>query len=123
MIDYAVHGNVAEILFNLSPVNTFTHAFIDSLLESLGRAKADDEVRAVIIGGALPRRFCAGLDLGVLRGNSHAEAHDLVDKLYARLCDVQFALGKPSIAAINGELRGGESKGPWSNNIPRSSNG
>ena len=107
MIEYTVRNNVAEILFNHPPVNTITHAFIDGLLAALGRAKADDHVRAVIIGSALPGRFCAGLDLAVLRGNSHAEAHDLVDKLYARLCDVQFALGKPSIAAINGDVRGG----------------
>ena len=107
MIDYAVRDNVAEILFNNPPVNTITHAFMDSLIAALERAKADDEVRAILIGSALPGRFCAGLDLGALLGNSHSEAHGLVEKLYARLCDVQFALGKPSIAAISGEVRGG----------------
>lgn len=60
-----------------------------------------------MIASASPGRFCAGLDLAALLKGSHGEAHDIVDKLYARLVDVQFGLGKPSIAAISGEVRGG----------------
>ena len=107
MIDYTVRDQVAEIFFNNPPVNTIGHAFLDSFLAALERAKADREVRAILIASALPGRFCAGLDLGALLRGSLGEAHDIVDKLYARLCDVQFGLGKPSIAAISGEVRGG----------------
>ena len=107
MIDYIVRNHVAEILFNHAPVNTITHGFMDSFLAALERAKADDEVRAILIASALPGRFCAGLDLAALLKGSHGDAHDIVDKLYARLVDVQFGLGKPSIAAISGEVRGG----------------
>jgi enoyl-CoA hydratase/carnithine racemase len=107
MIDYTVRDNVAEILFNHPPVNTIGHAFLDSFLAALERAKADNDVRAILVASALPGRFCAGLDLGALLRGSHGEAHDIVDKLYARLCDVQFGLGKPSVAAIGGEVRGG----------------
>ena len=107
MIDYAVRDNVAEILFNHPPVNTINHAFMDTFLAFLERARADDEVRAILIASALPGRFCAGLDLAALLRGSHGKAHEIVDKLYARLVDAQFGLGKPSIAAISGEVRGG----------------
>ena len=107
MIDYAVRDNVAEILFNHPPVNTINHAFMDTFLALLARAKADDAVRAILIASALPGRFCAGLDLAALLRGSHGKANEIVDKLYARLVDAQFGLGKPSIAAISGEVRGG----------------
>ena len=107
MIDYAVRDNVAEILFNHPPVNTINHAFMDTFLAFLERARADDEVRAILIASALPGRFCAGLDLAALLRGSHGKAHEIVDKLYAKLVDAQFGLGKPSIAAISGEVRGG----------------
>ena len=107
MIDYVVRDQVAEILFNHPPVNTIGHEFLDNLLAALERAKADREVRAILIASALPGRFCAGLDLASLLRGSHSDGHEIVEKLYARLCDVQFGLGKPSIAAISGEVRGG----------------
>ena len=102
MIDYTVRHHVAEILFNHAPANTINHAFLDTLIAMLQQAGADKEVRAILIGSAIPDRFCAGLDLtGLLRG-SHADGHDIVDKLYARLTDGQFGLTTPSIAAISG---------------------
>jgi enoyl-CoA hydratase len=107
MIDYTVRDHVAEIIFNHPPVNTIGHEFLDNLLAALERAKADLDVRAILIASALPGRFCAGLDLASLLRGSHSEGHEIVEKLYARLCDVQFGLGKPSIAAISGEVRGG----------------
>ena len=107
MINYTVRNQVAEILFNHAPVNTITHAFLDTLLAMLEKAGADGGVRAILIGSAIPDRFCAGLDLAGLLHGAHAEGQDIVDKLYARLTDVQFGLTKPSIAAISGAVRGG----------------
>ena len=107
LIQYEVRDNVAEILLDNGPVNTITGALMDELLAALRRAGEDREVRAVIIGSAIPGRFCAGLDLGAFLASTPAEVHAIVNKLYAELCDVQFALGKPSIAAISGAARGG----------------
>jgi enoyl-CoA hydratase/carnithine racemase len=45
--------------------------------------------------------------LGTYLKSSPADAREIVDALYARLCDIQFNLGKPSIAAISGAARGG----------------
>ncbi len=107
MIDYIVQDQVAEILFNHKPANTITNEFLDGLFAALQRAEADDQVRAILIASALPKRFCAGLNLADFLNNSATAAHDVVEKLYARLVDLQFSMSKPTIAAISGAVRGG----------------
>lgn len=107
MLDYTIRDSVAEILINHPPVNALDDALLDQLLALLQRAGADANVRAVIISSALPGRFCGGLDLASFLNSPHAEARATVERLYSRLCDVQFNLGKPSIAAISGAARGG----------------
>src|SRR5262249_58322564 len=56
---------------------------------------------------ALPRRFSAGLDLRLMLGKPATDVRRLLDKLYVELADVQYNLGKPSIAAVGGSARGG----------------
>ncbi len=107
MIDYSIRDHVAEILINHPPVNALDDALMDQLLAMLQRAGADDAVRAVIISSALPGRFCGGLDLGAFLRSPLSEARATVNRLYSQLCDIQFNLGKPSIAAIAGAARGG----------------
>lgn len=107
MIDYQVRNNVAEILLNNPPVNAVDIVFMDELIGALHRARDDRNVRAVIIASALPGRFCAGLDLKALLDASPNDVHALVDRLYTKLVDAQFDLGKPSIAAVSGATRGG----------------
>lgn len=102
-----VRDRVAEILFDDPPVNALTDETLDALLGALERARDDDGVRAVIVGSAVPDRFCAGLDLKAFRRKDAAGAHATLDALYARLTELQFELGKPSIAAIGGAVRGG----------------
>ncbi|MDR1969720.1 MAG: enoyl-CoA hydratase/isomerase family protein [Burkholderiaceae bacterium] len=106
-LTYEVRDQVAEILLNSPPVNALNEDIIDALLQALRRAARDDAVRAVILGSAVPHRFCAGLQLDALRGTPPAHRYALVDKLYNGLCDAQFHLGKPSIAAVSGTARGG----------------
>ena len=106
-IRYEVRDQVAEILLDNPPVNALDRALMDDLLACLQRAGRDNEVGAVIIASAVPGRFCAGLALGTYLESSPAEARAMVERLYAQLCDIQFNLGKPSIAAIGGAARGG----------------
>jgi enoyl-CoA hydratase len=106
VIDYQVRDGVAEILFSNSPVNAITEAFMDALLQALGRAREDPAARAVILGSAIPGRFCAGLDLPAFLRGTPAEAHRVVGKIYARLSEAQSGLGKPSVAAVAGAARG-----------------
>jgi enoyl-CoA hydratase/carnithine racemase len=80
---------------------------LDEVIASLARAAADPRVRAVLLHSKLAQFFCAGLDLKVVQRAASAEVRTLVEKLYLRLCDAQFDLAKPSIAAVNGSARGG----------------
>jgi len=107
MISYTVRDNVAEILLDNPPVNAIDHALADALLAALDRARADETVRAVILGSAVPGRFSAGLDLPIFLDLAPESKHALIEKLYTRLTEAQFALGKPSIAAVTGTTRGG----------------
>lgn len=107
VVQYAVRESVAEIRMDNAPVNALDESMVDELLAALERARADKSAHAVILGSALTRRFCAGLDLELLRNGSSSRLHALVEKLYVRLYDAQYHLGKPSIAAVNGSARGG----------------
>lgn len=106
-IHYDVSDHVAEISLNRPPVNALSFSLLEQLLIALKRAAADENVRAVIITSAVPSRFSAGLDLDLLLRNSREEVRQLLDKLYIELSDVQYNLGKPSIAVVNGAARGG----------------
>ncbi|BDB27474.1 enoyl-CoA hydratase [Cupriavidus sp. TA19] len=107
LVTYTVRDHVAEILLDNAPVNALTIPMVDALIQALQRAAADDAARAVIIASKVPGRFCAGLDISALQGASAADVHALLDKLYVRLSDAQYQLGKPSIAAVAGAARGG----------------
>ena len=104
---YDVSDHIAEISLARAPVNALSLALLEQLLAALQRAAADDNVRAVVLTSALPRRFSAGLDLRLLLGEPAAEARRFLQKLYVELADVQYNLGKPSIAAVGGAARGG----------------
>jgi enoyl-CoA hydratase/carnithine racemase len=108
ILHYEVKDHVAEIRLDRPPVNGLTVALVDGVIDALRRAAADDDVRCVVIASAVPKRFCAGLDLEVMTTDIGGEAaRELVDKLYVRLSEAQQVLGKPSIAAVNGTARGG----------------
>src|SRR4051812_32933870 len=107
MVEYQVNDGVAEILLNNPPVNGITDELLDTLMATLRQAGADPAVRAVILGSAVPGRFCGGLDLPRFRQRTPAEVHSIVGKLYFELHELQSSLPKPVIAAITGAVRGG----------------
>jgi enoyl-CoA hydratase len=106
-LSYAVSERIAEISLARPPVNALSLPLLDAIIAALRRATADDGVRAVILTSAVPGRFSAGLDLDLILGRSGPEVRRFLDKLYGELAEVQFSLGKPSIAAVNGAARGG----------------
>jgi enoyl-CoA hydratase len=79
---------------------------IDALLGALEKARDDASVRAVIICSA-HKVFCAGLDLDIVRGKRGTETKLFLERLYFALNDVQYRMGKPTIAAVDGPARGG----------------
>jgi enoyl-CoA hydratase len=106
-VRYSAADGIAEILLDHPPVNALGVPMLDALLAAFERAAADDTVRAVVLGSALPTRFCAGLDLKSFSEQDADGVRALLERLYTRFTDVQHRLGKPSIAAVNGTARGG----------------
>jgi enoyl-CoA hydratase/carnithine racemase len=106
-IRYQVSERIAEIQLCSGPANAMSEAMIDEILLALDTAKNDSSVRAVLLTSANPKIFCAGLELDALRKSTNSEANRLLEKLYPKLCDAQFHLGKPSIAVVAGAARGG----------------
>ena len=106
-VRHRVADGVCEILMDHAPVNALGIAMLDELLAAFERAAADDAVRAIVLGSALPGRFCAGLDLKAFAKQDGDGVRALLERLYTRFTDLQHRLGKPSIAAVNGTARGG----------------
>ena len=106
-VRYETANRIARITLARPPVNALSLAMIEAVAGHLRRAADDQSVRAVVLASAVPKIFCAGLDLKALHGKSMEEVRTLLQALYVELHDAQYGLGKPSIAAIAGAARGG----------------
>jgi enoyl-CoA hydratase len=106
-VSYAVTAGIARITLNRPPVNALSLDTVRAVVAALRGAAADHEARAVVLTSAVPWRFCAGLDLGLLLGKSSEQVREFLQALYVDLNDAQYNLGKPSIAAVGGAARGG----------------
>jgi enoyl-CoA hydratase/carnithine racemase len=106
-VHYRIDNAIACITLDRPPVNAFSLGFLDDILAALEHARTDASVRAVLLTSDIPGRFCAGLDLDILLGKPESEIRPFLEKLYVQLWDAQCALGKPSIAVVNGAARGG----------------
>ena len=106
-VHYEVRDQVAEIVIDRPPVNALSLALIEATIAAFRRAGADDAVRAVLLTSANPKVFCAGLDLDIVQGGSGRDMRQFLERLYIEYSDVQYRLGKPSIAAVAGAARAG----------------
>ena len=104
---YNVTNNVAEITLAMGPSNAFSLDFLNEILNQLKLASKDENAKVVIIKSDIPDIFCAGLDLNIIIGKSGLEIREFLNRLYIDLWDIQYNMGKPTIAAINGAARGG----------------
>ena len=88
--------------------NALSWALVGELREALALAKADDAVRVVVLTGAGTAAFCAGADLeGMADGAGFTELHEGRGQLADLFRDL-YALGKPTIARVQGyALAGG----------------
>src|SRR5437763_3235857 len=110
-IRYDVHDHVLTItLHRPDKLNAFTPVMKRELVDALGEADADDDVRAVVVTGA-GRAFCAGADLSAggdtfdykRRGGTADEApRDGGGQVSLRI----YEMRKPVIGAINGPAVG-----------------
>ncbi|MBK9179350.1 MAG: enoyl-CoA hydratase/isomerase family protein [Acidimicrobiales bacterium] len=106
---YRVFDHVATVTINRPERrNALSWTVMSELRRALAQAKADPEVRVVVLTGAGDRAFCAGADLsGMAEGAGYAQLHDARGEL-ARLFRDLWELGKPTIARVQGyALAGG----------------
>lgn len=81
--------------------NALSLALMTTLVEALGRAAEDREVRVVVIAGAGPA-FCAGHDLRELRADPRRETYERTFALCSELMLTIVRLPKPVIAEVHG---------------------
>jgi enoyl-CoA hydratase len=105
MLDYAVRDRVAEIVMRRAPVNAINHALIDEILAAYQQAKSDPGVRAIILTSAFANSFSAGMDLAMIQHGRGLDLRRFLEKLYFAMHDMQYRLGKPTIAALTGPAR------------------
>jgi enoyl-CoA hydratase/carnithine racemase len=103
------HGAVLTLTINRPERrNAMTWDVIGGLREHLGRAKADPEVRVVVLAGAGEQAFCAGADLtGMAPRHPGGATDEYADHHRARgwmaeLFEEMWHLGKPTIARVQG---------------------
>jgi enoyl-CoA hydratase/carnithine racemase len=88
--------------------NAMTWDVIAGLRRELARAKVDPAVRVVVLTGAGDQAFCAGADLsGMVPEDSGGTSDEYFDHHLARgwlaaLFDEMWALGKPTVARVQG---------------------
>jgi enoyl-CoA hydratase len=104
-LDYAVRDRVAEIAMRRAPVNAIDHGLIEDINNAYRQAKADPGVRAVILTSAFANSFSAGMDLAMIRGKRGLDLRRYLEKLYFEMHDLQYRMGKPTIAALTGPAR------------------
>ena len=87
--------------------NALTWPMVGRVRSAVAEAKADPEVRVVVLTGSGDRAFCAGADLGgMAAGASELARHDGRAHL-AGLFEDLWSLGKPTIAKVRGFCLGG----------------
>ena len=108
-VRHIVDGQVSYITLDRPEVlNALTPGQRDLLVELLGQASADPEVRAVVLTGT-GRGFCAGADLRGASGMGERVAGDVARTLRLgaqRLIAAVLDCEKPVIAAVNGTAAG-----------------
>lgn len=105
-VEYSVQDRIATIAMNRGPVNAVDHAMIDALHAAFRQADADRDVRAVILTSALNGVFCGGMDLAMARQGSALDLRAFLYKFYIETMNIQYAMTKPTVVAINGAARG-----------------
>lgn len=106
---YVVSDGVARITINRPERrNAMSWGVIAGIRERVAEAKADPDVRVVVLTGAGEKAFCAGADLGGMgEGAGYLDLHEGRGGL-AELFKELWALGKPTIARVRGyALAGG----------------
>ncbi|MFB1062725.1 enoyl-CoA hydratase/isomerase family protein [Natrinema sp. H-ect4] len=105
LIDYEVTDHTAELTMHRDPVNAINHDLTEEVNDAYRLAADDDSVRSIILTSAFDRAFSAGMDLEMMAGGSGLELRRFLETLYFDMHDLQYRMGKPTIAALTGPAR------------------
>jgi enoyl-CoA hydratase/carnithine racemase len=106
---YEAAGGIGRLTINRPERrNALSWTVIRTLRDKVAEAKADPEVRVLVLTGAGDRAFCAGADLGgMAEGASFLDLHEGRGELAELFIDL-WSLGKPTVARVRGyALAGG----------------
>ncbi len=102
-VRYEVDGAVARITIDRPERhNAMSFQVMQELGESIELAKADENVRVVVLTGAGERAFCAGADLGGIGSNAGPTRMHEARGGPAAIFKALWHLGKPTIARVRG---------------------
>jgi enoyl-CoA hydratase/carnithine racemase len=107
-LEYTVDEGVGTILLNRPRAkNAFTLEMIHAWAAALRSARADPEVRVVVVTGA-GDAFCAGIDLSVLEavGDEPLALKAMLTEGVHEVARAVDELSKPVVAAVNGAAVG-----------------
>ncbi len=99
-------GGVGLITLERPPVNAYDKPTLKEFADAIEEARADAQVRCVVVRSALEKFFSAGADISVMQGRSAAEFADFLTYGHEVL-DMIENTPKVFIAAINGHCLGG----------------
>ena len=108
LVKYEVADGVATVtLDNPEKRNMLSGQMLAELVEAMKAAKADDQVRAVVLTGSGDKVFCAGADLGGFAADVPLVAKHFASDLFLEFFRLMPRLGKPSLCAANGHVLAG----------------
>jgi enoyl-CoA hydratase/carnithine racemase len=101
LLEESDHGVLRLTLNRPEARNALSVALMSALIDALGRAAKDREVRVIVVAGAGPA-FCAGHDLRELRADPRRETYERVFAQCSELMLAIVRLPKPVIAEVHG---------------------
>jgi enoyl-CoA hydratase/carnithine racemase len=105
---YDVSGHVATIALDRPETrNALSDDLLDELLAAFAQARADDDVRAVVLTSTHAKVFSAGGDLKGFAADSPLVHKHFAGGKFVELFQAIGGLGKPSLCAANGHVLAG----------------
>ncbi len=108
-VDVTTRNAIAIVMLNRPELhNAFNEALIAELTSTLQALDADEDVRAIVLGGA-GKSFCAGADLNWMKKMAaYGYDENLADaSALANMLRTLAGLAKPTIARVHGAAMGG----------------
>jgi enoyl-CoA hydratase len=106
-IIYEKSEGIATITLNRpEALNAFSKEVVGEVLQAIEDARADENVRVLVLTGAGEKAFSAGADIKAMKGMNALRAREL-SLMGEKLCLALENLKKPVIAALNGYALGG----------------